>query len=249
MKYGIICAMQEEIELLRADLTETAVTRIAGRDFCAGKLYGKDVVLVMSRIGKVASASTATTLIDRYHPDSVIFCGTAGGVHKSLNVGDVVIGDRLVQHDFFTGVDYFRIPLLDVSYFKADEALSTAMLKAVDHYMKYEMKQDIPKEYLDEFGIVSPKAQLGTIASGDQFICDNKKNAWLADHIENLQCVEMEGAAVAQICYEFGIPFAVLRVISDSANSDSNVDFMRFVAEAACHFTRGGIKAFLSKAE
>ena len=123
------------------------------------------------------------------------------------------------------------------------------MLKAVDHYMKYEMKQDIPKEYLDEFGIVSPKAQLGTIASGDQFICDNEKNAWLADHIENLQCVEMEGAAVAQICYEFGIPFAVLRVISDSANSDSNIDFMRFVAEAACHFTRGGLRAFLSKAE
>ena len=233
MKYGIICAMQEEIELLRADLTETAVTRIAGRDFCAGKLYGRDAVLVMSRIGKVASASTATTLIDRYHPDCVIFCGTAGGVHKSLNVGDVVVGDRLVQHDFFTGVDYFRIPLLDVSYFKADEALSSAMLKAVDHYMKYEMKQDIPKEYLDEFGIVSPKAQLGTIASGDQFICDNEK----------------KGAAVAQICYEFGIPFAVLRVISDSANSDSNIDFMRFVAEAACHFTRGGLRAFLSKAE
>ena len=121
------------------------------------------------------------------------------------------------------------------------------MLKAVDHYMKYEMKQDIPKEYLDEFGIVSPKVQLCTIASGDQFICDNEKNTWLADHNENLQCGEMEGAAVAQVCYEFGTPFAVLRVISDSANSSANIDFMRFVEEAACHFTRGALMAFLSK--
>lgn len=245
MKYGIICAMQEEIELLRADLAETAVTRIAGRDFCAGKLYGKDVVLVMSRIGKVASASTATTLIDRYHPDCVIFCGTAGGVDKALNIGDAVVGDQLVQHDFDTGIDRFRIPLLDVSYFKTDKQLSASMLKAVDHYMKYEMKQDIPKEYLDEFGIVSPKVQMGTVASGDQFICDEKKNEWLAQNIENLQCVEMEGAAVAQVCYEFGTPFAVLRVVSDSANSDSNIDFMRFVEKAACHFTRGSLRAFL----
>ena len=82
MKYGIICAMQEEIELLRADLTEAAVTRIAEREFCAGKLYGKDVVLVMSRIGKVASASTATTLIDRYPPYCVTCCGTGGSVQK-----------------------------------------------------------------------------------------------------------------------------------------------------------------------
>ena len=248
MKYGIICAMQEEIELLRADLTEAAVTRIAEREFCAGKLYGKDVVLVMSRIGKVASASTATTLIDRYHPDCVIFCGTAGGDHRSLNVGDAVVGDRLVQHDLFTGVDHFRIPLLDVSYFKADQMLSSALLTAVDHYMKYEMKQDIPGEYLEEFNIISPKVQMGTIASGDQFICDNNKNAWLSEHIENLQCVEMEGAAVAQVCYEFGVPFAVLRIISDSANDDSNIDFMRFVEKAACHFTRGSLKAFLLKA-
>ncbi len=245
-KIGVICAMEEEISLIERDMTAERSTVIAGRTFYEGKLYGKDVILVQSRIGKVASASTATTLIDRFGAECVIFCGTAGGIDPSLNVGDVVVADKLVQHDFFTGVDYFRIPLLDVSYFETDPALSEALQKAVEQYLASGLRTDIPQKYLDEFQIKSPKVTVGTIASGDQFICDGSKNKWLAEHIDHLQCVEMEGAAVAQVCYEFGVPLAVIRVISDSANDDSNVDFMRFVAEAACHFTRGSMKAFLS---
>ena len=250
MKYGIICAMDEEILLLREDLTDAEITTVAGREFCSGKLYGKDVVLVKSRIGKVASASTATTLIDRYHPDCVIFCGSAGGVHKALNVGDIVIGDRLIQHDFDLGDPsrLMEVPVICVKYFETDANLSAALEKAVNANTANDMKNDIPQEYLDEFGIVEPKTQVGTVASGDQFICDDAKNAWLDANIENLQCAEMEGAAVAQVCYEFGVPFAVVRVISDSANSASNVDFPRFIEKAACHFTRGSIRAFL-KAE
>ncbi|MEG0693666.1 MAG: 5'-methylthioadenosine/adenosylhomocysteine nucleosidase, partial [Oscillospiraceae bacterium] len=86
---------------------------------------------------------------------------------------------------------------------------------------------------------------VGTIASGDQFINDKFKNQWLEENIPNLKCVEMEGAAVAQVCYEFDIPFAVIRVISDSANDTSGPDFDRFALEAMCHFTRGSLKAFL----
>ena len=248
MKYGIICTMEEEIRLLLPDLTDCTVTEIAHRTFHEGKLYGKDVILVQSRIGKVASASTATTLIDRFHPDCVIFCGVAGGVAPGLHVGDVVIGDRLVQHDFDCGVPerIFEIPLLGIKYFEADKSLNDALVKAVENYIKTDLHGDIPARYLDEFGIKSPTVHTGTIASGDQFICDNQKHEWLYSHVESLACVEMEGAAVAQVCYEFDVPCAVVRVISDSANDDSNVDLDRFVKEAACHFTRGSMKAFLS---
>lgn len=246
-KYGIICAMEEEIRLLTQDMSAEKTTEIAGRTFYEGLLYGKEVVLVQSRIGKVAAASTATTLIDRFQVDCVIFCGTAGGVAPELNVGDVTVADKLVQHDFFTGTEWFRIPLLEISYFETDKALSDGLHRAVEEYIRTKMREEIPQEYLDDFKIVAPKVSVGTIASGDQFICDSAKNKQLAEQIDNLQCVEMEGAAVAQVCYEFGVPLAVLRVISDSANDDSNVDFGKFIEEAACHFTRGSIKAFLSK--
>ena len=247
MKYGILCAMKEEIDLLTQDIVIQKTETIAGRDFYDGLLYGVPVVLVQSRIGKVASASTATTLIDRFGVDQVIFCGTAGGIDPARNVGDIVVADSLVQHDFFSGVDYFRIPLIDVSYFQTDPSLSKEIRAAVEEYVSSSLTADIPQKYLEEFHIHSPKAVTGTIASGDQFINDSEKNQWLRENIRALQCVEMEGAAVAQVCYEFGVPFAVLRVISDSANEASGIDFESFVAEAACYFTRGSIKAFLEK--
>lgn len=249
MKYGIVCAMEEEIRLLASDMVAQKTETVAKRNFFCGTLYGKEVVLVKSMIGKVASASTATTLIDRFKVDCVVFCGTAGGIDKALNVGDVVIADKLIQHDFDQGVpEYlFVIPGHNIAYFETDKKLSERIAKAVFEYTDKTFREDIPKEHLDEFGIISPKSVVGTIASGDQFICDAEKNKWLEDKIDNLKCVEMEGASVAQICREFEVPLAVVRVISDSANDDSNVDFMKFITDAACHFTRGIIKAFLEK--
>lgn len=247
MKYGIICAMEEEIALLKNDIEIKNVTVIANREFIEGKLYNNDVVLVQSRIGKVASASTVTTLIDKYKPDCVVFCGTAGAVAGELGVGDVVIADKLCQHDFFTGQEYFQIPLLNVSYFETDKQVTKRMYNAVKEYVENEMKNTIPKEYLDSFNIKEPKVVLGTIASGDQFICETEKRNWILENVENCKCAEMEGAAVAQICYEYGVPLAVMRVISDSANEASNVDFEEFVEEAGCHFTRGIMRAFLVK--
>lgn len=248
MKYGIICAMEAEINLLEKDIEIANTTVIANRKFIEGTLYGKDVVLVMSRIGKVASASTATTLIDRFNVDNVIFCGTAGGIDKTLNVGDVVVGDLAVQHDVVVGNDLFIIPRIDVDYFKCDEKLTKALFDAVNSYISLEIENDIPKRYLNEFKINNPKVVIGTIASGDQFICDGSRNTWLETNVRNIKCVEMEGAAVAQVCYEFDIPFTIVRVISDCANDDASVDFDAFVLEAACHFTKGSMKAFLSKA-
>lgn len=245
MKYGILCAMPEEIALLQQDLHTEKTTRIAMRDFFEGTLYGKNVVLALSRIGKVAAAATASILIDHFHVDCILFSGTAGGVGDTLHVGDVVIADKLVQHDFFSGVDHFRIPLLNKTYFETDEALSLALSKAVEHYVQEDLESDIPADILEKFHIHAPKAVTGTIASGDQFICERSKNEELKQQLDHLQCVEMEGAAAAQVCYEFGVPFAVVRVISDSANEESNVNFEAFVEEAACRFVRGSVRAFL----
>lgn len=245
MKYGIICAVAEEIALVSADITAEHTTRIAKRDFFEGTLYGQNVVLAQSEVGKVAAAITATLMIERFQVDGIIFCGTAGGVDPALNVGDVVVANRLVQHDIYDGEGYFTIPRLNVAYFEADKKLSEQMHAAIDAYLRKGLREDIPQKHLDEFHIQNPKVAVGTIASGDQFINDSAKRIWLEERIDNLKCVEMEGAAVAQVCYEFGLPIAVIRVISDSANEESGPAFDRFAAEAMCYFTRGSLRAFM----
>ncbi|MEG2428892.1 MAG: 5'-methylthioadenosine/adenosylhomocysteine nucleosidase, partial [Oscillospiraceae bacterium] len=219
---------------------------IALRDFHECKLYGKDVVLVMSRIGKVASAIAATILIEKFDVDSVIFCGTAGGIDLDLNVGDVVIGDKSVQHDIVIGDELFTIPRDEIAYFESDKQLVKKLSDSIKKYINDDLINDIPKEHLEKFNIKSPKTVIGTVASGDQFICDGSRNEWLRNKVDNIKCVEMEGAAVAQVCYEFCVPFAIARVISDSANSNAGIDFDSFVLETACHFTRGMMKAFLT---
>lgn len=247
MKYGIICAMTSEINLLLKDITISNQTTIAHREFIEGNLYGKDVVLVKSGIGKVAAALTTTILIDRFHVDQIVFCGTAGGINKNLRVGDVVIGDYSVQHDIVVMGELFTVQTINVDYFPSNQALTKALYDAVTAFVEQELHNEIPQVHLDEFHITKPKVVIGTVASGDQFINDGSKNAWLEENVRNIQCVEMEGAAVAQVCYEFDVPFGIVRVISDSAGDDSQVDYEAFVQEAASHFTRGTMKAFLSK--
>lgn len=248
MKIGVICAMHEEVDLIRKDMVSHTVEEIAGRQFHIGKLYGVDTVLVVSRIGKVASAVTASILIDRFNVEKIVFSGTAGGVDPNMNVGDAVVATSSVQHDFkVPGGDMFRIPLLDISYLPADEELSNKAFDAVNEYIAKDMLNDIPKKYLSQFNIKSPKVKMGVIASGDEFVCSKERNTWLYENVKDIKCVEMEGASVAQVCFEYGIPYTVIRVISDCANNDASVDFDLFIKEAACHFTRGTIKALFSR--
>lgn len=244
MKYGIICAMKEEIELLTKDIICTNTTNIGMREYIQGNLYGKDVIIVMSRIGKVAAAITITTLINRFDIDAVIFCGTAGGVSKDINVGDVVVAKSLVQHDFSVGDRLFNIPMINKDYFETDSHISKKFYDVIKNYINNGYK-DIPDIYLKEFNMQNPNVVLGIIASGDQFVCTNEKNDWLRENIPDITCVEMEGASVAQVCYEFNIPFVVFRVISDSANNNASVDFDRFAQNIASYVTRGIVKSFL----
>ena len=246
MAIGIICAMEEEIALLEQDIQSADSTIIAGRTFIQGTLYGQEAVLVMSRIGKVAVAVTTTLLIERFHVSQIVFAGTAGAVAPELKVGDVVVANQSVQHDMRPDEELtFRVPVIEVGYFQSDPELTQKAFGAVEEYINNSLHNDIPQQHLQQFGIRQPKVVVGTIASGDEFVCDPAKNTWLYEHIDNLKCVEMEGAAMAQVCYEYGIPFTILRVISDCADNDTPFTFDSFIEGAAKYFTRGSIRALL----
>lgn len=248
MVYGIICAMDQEIALLREDLQQAQSISIADRIFYQGTLYGKDVVLVESHIGKVAAALTTALLIHQFEVDLVFCSGTAGGIHPDLRIGDAVVADNCLQHDFKLPEAWgpaFRIPDINLSYIPTDKALVERAHQAVERYMKESMLQDIPVEYQQQFGMGTPRVVVGTIASGDEFIHTKDRVDWLTANIDNLGCAEMESAAIAQVCYSFNTPFVVVRVISDCANSV--VDFDTFIEHAARHFTRGVMKAVLEQ--
>ncbi|HEY8805577.1 MAG TPA: 5'-methylthioadenosine/adenosylhomocysteine nucleosidase [Clostridium sp.] len=250
MKIGIIGAMEEEIQLLKNDLEIISEETIGMRKYYTGKLFGRDIVLVFSRWGKVAAASTVTTLIQKFQVDLVLFTGVAGAVNSKLNIGDIVISKKLIQHDMdvtaLPGFKKFEIPLLGKCFFEVNSSLLKAGIKSANHYINNEMKNDVSVELLSEFRIKSPKVVVGTIASGDQFISDKSKIQNLSWEIDELECIEMEGAAVAQVCYEHGVNFMVFRVISDKADEHANMDFNKFIKKAASYFTKGILKQVIT---
>jgi len=250
VKIGIIGAMEEEIQLILKNLEVESESIIGMRKYYSGRLFNKDIILVFSRWGKVAAASTATTLIQKFNVDLVLFTGVAGAVNSDLNVGDIVIADNLVQYDMdataLPGFRKFEIPLLGKCFFPVDGALLDLAKRSAHYYIDNEMKNDINAGLLEEFGIEIPKVAVGVIASGDKFIADGNIINELSSQINNLQCVEMEGAAVAQVCYEHGVKFLVFRVISDKANEHANIDFNKFIENASSHFTRGIIKKVIT---
>ncbi|PYG88854.1 adenosylhomocysteine nucleosidase [Ruminiclostridium sufflavum DSM 19573] len=252
MTIGIIGAMQEEIKLLSESMTIKESKNIGMRNFYVGDLFGKDVVLVFSRCGKVAAASTVTTLIETFGVNLVIFTGVAGGADKSLNIGDIVIADKLVQHDMDASAlppfRKFEIPLLGVDTFEASPKMTALAKLSAHHYISESMKADVAECYLKEFEITTPNITVGTVASGDLFVADIQKVQSLSREIRNLKCIEMEGAAVAQVCYEHNTDFVVFRVISDKADKEAGINFPKFIEKTASHFTCGIIKQFINEA-
>jgi adenosylhomocysteine nucleosidase len=252
MKIGIVGAMPQEIALLQRDLESPRRHTRGMRQYLEGSLYGKDVVLVFSRCAKVAAASTVTTLIEVFGVDLVVFTGVAGAVDTNLEVGDVVIGTLLVQHDLDARPLFprFEVPLLDKVGFEAPASLVSSARRSAELYLRTHLYADVSVEVLNAFGIKSPKVQEGLIISGDQFIASPEtlvrlQQALLEAALPPALCVEMEGAAVAQVCHEHGIPLIVMRAISDRADHSAAVDFMPFVEKVASHFTCGIVKELI----
>jgi adenosylhomocysteine nucleosidase len=253
MKIGIVGAMPQEIALLQRDLQHSRVQLRGMRQYLQGCLYGKDVVLVFSRCAKVAAASTVTTLIEVFGVDLIVFTGVAGATDTTLEVGDVVIGTLLVQHDLDARPLFrrFEVPLLGKVAFEAPPSLVSLARRSAELYLHTHLRGEVSAESLKAFGIVSPKVREGLIISGDQFIASPEilgsiRRALLEAHLPMAQCVEMEGAAVAQVCHEHGIPLIVMRAISDRADHSAAVDFIPFVEQVASHFTCGIVRELIS---
>ncbi len=246
MVYGIICAMPEEFGVLEKEIEGKSSQNLFGREFMSGKIGKTDVVAVVSRIGKVAAAVTTALLIDRFKVDCVVFCGIAGGLEDNIKIGDIVVGTGCVQHDFYlSDNDIFRIPLLNISNIPCDEELSKRCKAAAIKFAEKSREDSEIASFYDSVGITLPSVHSGVIASGDQFISDGARKDWIKGHIDGVACVEMEGAAVAQACFEAGVPCAVIRVISDGADADADVNFDKFV-NAASLFSRGILKEFFA---
>jgi adenosylhomocysteine nucleosidase len=173
-------------------------------------------------------------LIEKFNITHLIFTGVAGGTHGHINIGDIIISENLYQHDMDATPIFKKheIPFTGKIYFDADKTLIQKSLNACNTFLR--SSQDIiPHHILKTFNIDHPKVLLGTIGSGDQFITDIEKiNEILSDRLETA-AIEMEGAAVAQVCDDFKLPFVVIRTISDKANSNAHIDFTKFVKEVA----------------
>lgn len=251
MKIGIIGAMPEEVDLIKEEMEITDEVFRGGRRYYLGIFRGCQVVLVFSKCGKVAAATTVTVLIESFGVDFVIFTGVAGGADRQVRVGDIVIADQLVQHDMdvtaLSGYEPFQVPLLNQSYFRTNAKYVQLAQESALAYLQSELQREIKSELLAEFGMEQPQVIVGTIASGDQFIAAKSRIQALTKMVENLKCVEMEGAAVAQVCFEYEIPCLVLRVISDNADDSAQIDYRKFVSKAASFMTGGIIRKLVAE--
>ncbi|ALS60540.1 5'-methylthioadenosine/adenosylhomocysteine nucleosidase [Pandoraea norimbergensis] len=246
---GIVAALHEEIADLLAEMAPGArVEHIGMRDYHVGRLHGQDCVIVLARIGKVAAAATTTALIHRFGVSEIVFTGLAGGLAHGIAVGDVVVADTLVQHDLDASPLFprFEVPLLGRATFDTEPSLRDALAQAARDWLAQEMPDHVAADTRSELGMSAPRVHVGQIASGDQFISSAGEVARLREALPQTLAVEMEGAAVAQVCHEYGVPFAVMRTLSDAADDAAHVDFPRFLRDVASVYSHGILARFLS---
>jgi adenosylhomocysteine nucleosidase len=216
MKLGIIGAMEQEVETLLEQMENKHAVTKAGSTFYEGKLAGLDAVVVQCGIGKVNAALCVQILCDCFAVTHVVNTGIAGSLCADLDIGDLVISRDAIHHDFdlrFWGRPVGQVPGLDVIAFPADEALVNAAFAAAE-------------------GVNPGHTKIGRVASGDQFICSaEQKDAIIAN--TQAVCAEMEGASIAHTAYRNGVPFVIVRAISDKADNSAEMDYPTFEALAA----------------
>lgn len=216
---GIIGAMEDEVSRLKEKMENVTITKKASMDFYEGTLEGKKAVVVRSGIGKVNAGICTQILADVFQVDAVINTGIAGSLNNDVNIGDIVLSTDVLHHDMnAVGFGYKRgqIPQMDVFSFTADEKLRSLGKKICEQ--------------------VNPDISVfeGRILSGDQFISDNAVKEDLINEYGGY-AVEMEGAAIAQASYLNGIPFLIVRAISDKADGSAHMDYPAFEAKAIEH--------------
>ncbi|MCD8084068.1 MAG: 5'-methylthioadenosine/adenosylhomocysteine nucleosidase [Clostridiales bacterium] len=219
---GIIGAMAQEVEQLKQEMESPRIVTVAGMDFYQGRIEGREAVVVRSGIGKVNAAVCVQILADRFGVSGIVNTGIAGSLCAQIEIGDLVLSTDTVQHDMdATGFGYpvGQIPQMPVFSFPADERLRALAKKCCEK--------------------VNPGLGVfeGRIVSGDQFIASREKKDWLVREFAGI-CAEMEGAAVAQAAWLNGIPFLIVRAISDKADDSAAMDYDEFERQAILHSVR-----------
>ncbi|MBO7176748.1 MAG: 5'-methylthioadenosine/adenosylhomocysteine nucleosidase [Clostridia bacterium] len=212
---GIICAMQLEMDGLRAQMTDTVSETVSGIEFVRGTLCGAPVVTAVCGVGKVFAALCAQTMILRYAPARLINTGVAGSLSPALTIGNIAIARDVVQHDMDTSPLGDPVGLLsgiNIVHIPADPALGEALEASA--------------------AACGLTVRRGTIATGDQFISSGEQKSRIRDSFDAIAC-EMEGGAIGHVCYVNGTPFAVLRAISDGGDEEASMDYPTFARMAA----------------
>lgn len=211
LKLGIIAAMEPEVRSLVESLENQRTQEVANQLIYEGTIAGKEVVLIQSGIGKVNATIATTLLIERLGVTHVINTGSAGGIGTHLAVGDLVVSTQLAYHDADARAfdyAYGQVPGMPL-YYPADNLLQTKVKQAAES--------------------LSWSAQAGEVLSGDSFISSQERRQAIIGHFPNALAVEMEGAAVAQCCWQFDVPFVVIRAISDLGDEEASISFDEFI--------------------
>lgn len=230
-RLALIGAMPEELAAVLACMPDAHCETVAGRKFWLGHMQGHDVVVVLSGIGKVAAAITATVLIEKFQVHSILFTGVAGGLAAHVQVGDVVVAAELLQHDMDASPLFPKhvVPLSGCAKFSTDMAITQRLIESA--------KQALPEV----------PVHAGLIISGDQFVSSAAESKRLQNELPDALAVEMEGAALAQVCHDYGIPLGVVRILSDRADDDAHTDFSKFVKNVASHYSVAIVSEFLKR--
>jgi adenosylhomocysteine nucleosidase len=230
-RIALMGAMQEELSAVLALMQDASCETVAGRQFWQGHLHGHSVVAVLSGIGKVAAAITATVLIEKYQVQRILFTGVAGGLARHVKIGDVVVGTALLQHDMDASPLFpqYEVPLLGRARFEADTDMTQCLIESA--------QQALPQVQVHS----------GLIISGDQFVSSATESQRLQSDISDALAVEMEGAALAQVCHAYGMPLAVVRTLSDRADDDAHTDFTQFVKDVASPYSAAIVSEFLRR--
>ena len=215
-KIGILGAMDEEVALLQASLTDCETHTWKHLTFFTGTLHGVEVVLVKCGIGKVASALATTALIEQYAPDYVVNTGSAGGFDPALNIGDVVIGSAVKYHD--VDITHFGYELGQCAGMPAQYDCDARLIQAATEATS---------------AISDIQNTQGMICTGDSFVGSDEAAQHIKDTFPTMKAVEMEGAAIGQTCFMLGTPFLVIRSLSDIAGKTSSVSFPEYLETAA----------------
>lgn len=243
--------MPEELDAVVAHLAPTRTLKRAGRTFIFGDLWGVRVVVVFSRWGKVAAASTATELIVSHGVSRLVLCGIAGGLSPRVRRGDIVVADALVQHDLDAS-PFFPptvVPLTGVREFKADPAMSSAIEQASGKFLADDLSRAARSEHVAALPPGPRRVIRGVVATGDQVIMSESARRGVLERVPAALGVEMEGAAVAQVCHEHALPFACVRAISDGAGDAGVHEIRPFFDGLAGVYTAGVLARWLASPE